>query len=192
MSTGPFVSRGGIKLAHALEHFHVDVRGFVCLDAGASTGGFTDCLLQRGAARVYAVDVGRGQLAWTLRQDPRVIVRERTNLRYLRPTDLPEPVHLATLDLAFISLAKVFPAVGGVVKPGGAVIALIKPQFEVGKGKVGRGGIVRDSQLRAEAVTAVCRAAEGFGWVCLGVSPSPITGADGNVEYLACFRIPEL
>ncbi|MBI2346758.1 MAG: TlyA family RNA methyltransferase [Deltaproteobacteria bacterium] len=183
----PYVGRGGVKLAHALDHFHIDVAGAVCLDAGASTGGFTDCLLKRGAARVYAVDVGRGQLAWKLRQDPRVIVRERTNVRYLTARDLPELADCVTLDLAFISLTKVFGAVDQICKPAGVIVALIKPQFEVGKGKVGRGGIVRDPALHQEVIAAVEAGAKLQGWQCRGVIPSPITGADGNVEFLACF-----
>lgn len=180
----PFVGRGGVKLAHAVEQFHVDVTGAVCLDAGASTGGFTDCLLQRGAARVYAIDVGRGQLAWKLVQDPRVIVRDQTNLRTLRPEAMPEPIDLATLDLSFISLTKVFPAIDGLLKPTGQVIALIKPQFEVGKGRVGKGGIVRKPALHQEAIDGVLADAQSHGWVCHGTIPSPITGADGNIEFL--------
>lgn len=183
----PYVGRGGVKIAHALDYFAVDPRDKICLDAGASTGGFTDCLLQRDAAKVYAVDVGRGQLAWQLTQDPRVITKDRTNLRHLCRTDFPEPIDLVTLDLAFISLTKVFAAVDALLKPGGHVVALIKPQFEVGKGAVGRGGIVRDPALHEAAVAAVTHAAAARGWTCHGVIPSPITGADGNREFLAHF-----
>lgn len=183
----PYVGRGGIKLAHAIAQFGVRVANSVCLDAGASTGGFTDCLLQHGAARVYAIDVGRGQLAWKLRQDTRVVIMEKINVRYLKAGDIPEKVGLATLDLSFISLAKVFHAVDIILKDGANVISLIKPQFEVGKGRVGRGGIVRDEGMRQEAIATVKDAAFAIGWCCKGVIPSPITGADGNVEYLAHF-----
>ncbi|MBI4366510.1 MAG: TlyA family RNA methyltransferase [Deltaproteobacteria bacterium] len=184
----PYVGRGGVKLAHALDHFRVDVTDRIALDAGASTGGFTDCLLQRGAARVYAVDVGRGQLAWSLRQDPRVVIMDRTNLRLVHAAALPEAMDLVTLDLAFISVTKVFAAVDAVLKTGGAAIILIKPQFEVGKDKVGKGGIVRDPALRDAAVAAVHAAAAAVGWQWVGVTPSPITGADGNQEFLAYCR----
>ncbi|MBI4238201.1 MAG: TlyA family RNA methyltransferase [Deltaproteobacteria bacterium] len=186
----PFVSRGGVKLAHALQQFHLDVHGLVCLDAGASTGGFTDCLLQAGAARVYAVDVGKGQLAWALQQDPRVIVWDATNLRTLDPQRLPERLDLVTLDLAFISLTKVFATVGRLLRPGGAVLALIKPQFEVGKGHVGKGGIVRDAGVRDAAVAQVVAVAQGLDWRHHGRVESPLTGADGNVEFLAHFTVP--
>lgn len=186
----PFVGRGGLKLAYALQQFQIDVAGSVCLDAGASTGGFTDCLLQAGAARVYAVDVGRGQLAWALQQDPRVVVMDGTNLRTLDPQRVPSRVDLVTLDLAFISLTKVFAAVARIVRPGGAVVALIKPQFEVGKGKVGKGGIVRDAVARDAAIAHVIASAEALGWRHAGTVASPITGADGNVEALAHFVVP--
>ena len=183
----PYVGRGGVKLAHALDHFQIAVEGRVCLDAGASTGGFTDCLLQRGASRVYAIDVGRGQLAWGLQQDPRVTVRDRTNLRHLTSQDLPEPIDLATLDLSFISLTKIFPAVDRLLKPGGTIIALIKPQFEVGRKDVGKGGIVRDPVLHDKAITDVRAAADALAWSARGVVASPITGAGGNQEFLAYF-----
>lgn len=184
----PYVGRGGIKLAHALVHFAIDPAGKICLDAGASTGGFTDCLLQRGARKIYAVDVGYGQLAWVLRQDPRVVVIERTNLRTLDAATIPEPVDLVTLDLSFIGLAKVFPAVARLLGAGGIVVALVKPQFEVGRAHVGKGGIVRDPQARADAVAAVIAAAQSHHWHADPPTESPIHGADGNVEYLACFR----
>ncbi|MDX9819667.1 MAG: TlyA family RNA methyltransferase, partial [Desulfococcus multivorans] len=151
----PYVSRGGLKLAAGLAAFQVSVRGKACLDVGASTGGFTDCLLQHGAAHVYAVDVGYGQLAWKLREDPRVTVIERTNIRLMDPTALPSPVDLATIDTSFISLKIVVPAVLAFMKPGGGILALIKPQFEVGKGNVGKGGVVRDAGLHDQVIEAL-------------------------------------
>lgn len=186
---GPrYASRGGIKLAHALERFGVDPTGVVCLDVGASTGGFTDCLLQHGATRVYAVDVGYGQLAWSLRTDARVVVLERVNARHLGPESVPEPVGLAVCDLAFISLTKVLPAVLGRLAPDGAVIALVKPQFEAGRAQVGRGGIVRDPRVHRQVLAAVGAASAASGWPFWGLVPSPITGADGNREFLALAR----
>ncbi|HLI27650.1 MAG TPA: TlyA family RNA methyltransferase [Chloroflexota bacterium] len=178
-----YVSRGGYKLAHALEVFGIAVRERVCLDAGASTGGFTDCLLQRGARRVYAVDVGYGQLDWRLRQDPRVVVMERVNLRTL--TALPEPVDLATLDLSFISLRLVLEPVRALLRPGGAVVALIKPQFEAGRAHVGRGGVVRDPRVHAEVLRGVLEWAAAHGYGVRGVTASPLRGPAGNVEFLA-------
>ncbi|MBI5480789.1 MAG: TlyA family RNA methyltransferase [Deltaproteobacteria bacterium] len=206
----PYVSRGGLKLAHALEHFALDVTGLVALDAGASTGGFTDVLLQRGAARVYAVDVGYGQLAWSLRQDPRVVVIERQNLRYLERERVPEALDLGVCDLSFISLTLVLDklaellagpgsaaAGGGAGGAGGAgglggkpLVALIKPQFEVGKGNVGKGGVVRDAVKRQEAVDAVLAFARARGWQVGGVVESPIPGPAGNIEFLALLRTP--
>jgi len=180
----PFVGRGGLKLAAALDAFGIDPGGMVVLDVGASTGGFTDCLLQRGAAKVYAVDVGYGQLAWRLRQDPRVVVFDRCNARYLDRTRIPEPVRLATIDVSFISLTLILPAVRACLEPDGQVVALLKPQFEVGKGKVGKGGIVRDEALRREAVESVRRVLREQGWVWEGEVPSPIAGQKGNIEYL--------
>jgi len=182
----PYVSRGGLKLAAALDAFEVDPTGLVCADIGASTGGFTDCLLQRGAARVYAVDVGYGQLAWTLRQDPRVIVLERVNIRYL--PGLPEPVALATVDVSFIGLGLVLPRVAGLLTPGGQAVALIKPQFEVGKGQVGKGGVVREPALHRLAIERVFAAASVLGLAPAGLIRSPITGPAGNVEFLAWLR----
>ncbi len=181
-----YVSRGGLKLEGALEAFGIDPRGMVCLDVGASTGGFTDCLLQRGAARVHAIDVGRNQLAWRLRQEPRVVSKEKLNARHLTVEDLGERVDLAVMDLSFISLRKVLPAVFGVLNEGGSVVCLIKPQFELSKGEVGKGGIVREPERRARAVEAIRRhvtAELGREW--RGVVESPVTGADGNVEFLA-------
>ena len=180
----PYVGRGGLKMAAALEVFCIDPEGLVALDVGASTGGFTDCLLQRGAARVYAVDVGYGQLAWRLRQNPRVVVIERCNARYLDRARVPEPIDLATIDVSFISLTLILPAVRRCLKDKGQVVALLKPQFEVGKGKVGKGGIVRDESLRREAVQKVRAAVEAQQWKWRGELLSPIAGQKGNVEYL--------
>lgn len=185
----PWVSRGGIKLAHGLRHFGVDPADQVCIDVGASTGGFTDVLLTKGAARVYAVDVGRGQLAWKLRQDSRVVVLERTNARDLSPALIPEPVDLITSDVSFISLEKALPAPLALAAPTAAIVALIKPQFEAGKGAVGKSGVVRDPEVRQR----VCARIEAWlaaqpGWRVLGVEESPITGPDGNVEYLIAAR----
>ena len=178
----PYVSRGGEKLAGALDAFGLGARGLVALDVGASTGGFTDCLLQRGARRVIALDVGYGQLAWKLRQDPRVAVIERTNARALTPAMLPEAPELAVVDVSFISLATVLPAVASVVRPGGTILALVKPQFEVGRGRVGKGGVVRDPALRAEAVAGVRAAAERLGLAVRGEAESVLPGTKGNRE----------
>ena len=179
----PYVGRGGLKLEAALDAFSVKVEGRICADLGASTGGFTDCLLQRGAARVYAVDVGHGQLAPSLREDARVEVMERTNVRHLKA--LPQAPDLIVGDLSFISLVKVLPAVSRLVAPGGHAILLIKPQFEVGKGKLGKGGVVRDPAARATAISQVSAAAEAHGATVHGTIPSPVTGAKkGNVETL--------
>lgn len=183
-SSMPYVSRGGLKLQAALEQFRIDVSGCVCLDVGASTGGFTDCLLQYGAARVYAVDVGYGQMAWRLRQDPRVILIERTNIRRMDPSFIPEPIDMAVIDVSFISLEKVVPTILRFLKPGAGIIALIKPQFEVGREHVGKGGIVRDEQMRLLAVERVKTFLQNAGLDVKGVIQSPITGQDGNVEYL--------
>ena len=181
----PWVSRGGLKLVKGLDSFGIAVDGLVALDVGASTGGFTDVLLQRGATRVYAVDVGQGQLAWKLRQDPRVTVLERTNARYLTASDIPQPVDLVVCDASFIGLATVLPAALALTLPQAWLDALIKPQFEVGKGRVGKGGVVRDPQLHLE----VCQRLQEWlaampGWSVLGVTESPITGPDGNIEFL--------
>ncbi|MGH6903960.1 MAG: TlyA family RNA methyltransferase [Geminicoccaceae bacterium] len=181
----PYVSRGGIKLAHGLDHFRIDPASVVALDVGASTGGFTDVLLQRGAARVYAVDVGRGQLDWRLRNDPRVVVLERTNARHLTRDLVPEPVDLVVSDVSFISLELALPAALALARPGARLIALIKPQFEVGKGQVGKGGVVRDPALHDAVCAKFARwlGAEQ-GWQVLGITPSPITGPKGNREFL--------
>ena len=178
-----YVGRGGLKLEAALEGFGIEVRGMVCLDAGASTGGFTDCLLQRGAAKVFAVDVGHGQLDWRLRQDPRVVVREGLNVRYLAASDLGELVDLVTGDLSFISLTLVAPALAAVLKPAGQMVLLVKPQFEAGKGEVGPGGIVRDPAQHEAACAKVSAALEALGFAC-ALLPSPILGAEGNREFL--------
>lgn len=179
----PFVSRGGVKLQAALAAFDVPLAGIVAADVGASTGGFTDCLLQRGVARVYAIDVGHGQLAWKLRNDPRVVVMERTNARYLMA--LPEPVDLATVDVSFISLRLVLPAMMGWLKPGGRIIPLIKPQFEVERRQVGKGGVVRDRAAHRQALRSVLRWSADHGLYLQGLILSPIKGPAGNVEFLA-------
>jgi len=183
----PYVSRGGVKLEKALAEFGVSSEGKACLDIGASTGGFTDCLLQRGAARVYAVDVGYGQIAWKLRQDPRVKVVERTNARHLRLQDLGltgPAIELAVIDVSFISLSKILPAVYNLLKDGAEAVALIKPQFEARREQVGKGGIVRDEAVRKEVIERVKAEAEAIGFKAKGVIASPISGADGNVEFL--------
>jgi 23S rRNA (cytidine1920-2'-O)/16S rRNA (cytidine1409-2'-O)-methyltransferase len=184
----PFVSRGGLKLQKALEHFAIDVTGLTVLDVGASTGGFTDCLLQRGAAKVYAVDVGYGQLAWKLRQDERVLSLEKTNIRYLEPEALPAPADMAVIDASFISLDKVLPNTLRLVRGFGALIALIKPQFEVGRGEVGKGGVVREPEKHAAVIEAVCSLAEGLHLEVVGVTESPITGPKGNREFLVYLK----
>ena len=179
----PFVSRGGLKLQAALDGFGLDVKGLTAADFGASTGGFTDCLLQRGARRVYALDVGYGQLAWAVRNDPRVIVMDRTNVRYLQ--SLPEPVDLVTIDVSFISLGLVLPAAKRVLKPdAGRVIALVKPQFEAGREKVGKGGVVRDPAIHRSVLDAVRGMAHDIGFCVCGLARSPVTGPAGNVEFL--------
>ena len=180
----PWVSRGGIKLAHALDHFGWDVAGAVALDVGASTGGFTDVLLQRKAAKVFAVDVGTNQLAWKLRQDPRVVVHEQTNARYLTPDVVTEPVDLIVCDASFIALAKVLDTALGFARPGGRLVALIKPQFEAERDEIGKGGVVRDAAVHDRVCEAAADWLEGRGWRVLGTTPSPITGPEGNVEFL--------
>ncbi|HEY8459394.1 MAG TPA: TlyA family RNA methyltransferase [Blastocatellia bacterium] len=186
----PFVSRGGLKLAAALDHFNIEVTGKICLDIGASTGGFTDCMLQRGAARVVAVDVGRGQLDWKLRQDSRVELREGVNARYLSPDDFAERFDLVTADVSFISLTKIIPVIPPLLRAPACVITLIKPQFEVGREEVGKGGIVRDEAAQRRVVEEIISFAAGLGMRAKGVIPSPILGADGNREFLACFEAP--
>ena len=188
----PYVSRGGLKLEAALRELSVSVKDLVCMDVGASTGGFTDCLLQHGAAKVYAVDVGYGQLAWKLRQDQRVIPIERTNIRYMTAEAVPEPVDLITIDASFISLKIVVPAALRFLKSGGRILALIKPQFEVGKGKVGKGGVVRDAQLHQEVIQSLRLFFAEMGLTCNGLIPSPVPGPKGNQEFvISLVRFPE-
>jgi len=179
----PYVSRGGVKLAGALDQFQVPVTGKVCLDVGASTGGFTDCLLQRGASKVYAMDVGYGQLAWKIRQDPRVVVMERKNVRGLQAEDIPEPVGIIVVDVSFISLEKVLPPLIQTFSNPLAILALIKPQFEAGRGKVPKGGVIRDDLLRQSIVQRVWEKAQEWGAERIGMAPSVLKGADGNQEY---------
>lgn len=181
----PWVSRGGLKLVKGLDHFGIDPAGLTGLDVGASTGGFTDVLLNRGAAKVYAVDVGHGQLAWSLRQDSRVVVLERTNARHLDRALIPDPVGIVVCDASFIGLETVLPAALGLAAPGAWLVALIKPQFEVGPDRVGKGGVVRDPALHREVCDRIpAWLAARPGWQVLGVTESPITGPEGNVEFL--------
>src|SRR5258706_5128907 len=181
----PYVSRGGLKLEKALDHFAIPVAGRVALDVGASTGGFTDCLLQRGAARVYAIDVGTNQLAWKLRCDPRVISMEKTNIREVTRKEVPEPIDLIVCDTSFIGLRTALPAALALAAPGAHLVALIKPQFEVGRGRVGKGGIVREPELHAEVCATISEwLAAQSGWNMLGITDSPIEGAEGNKEFL--------
>lgn len=180
----PWVSRGGVKLAHGLSHFGWGVEGVVAIDVGSSTGGFTDVLLTGGAARVYAVDSGTNQLAWKLRNDPRVVVHEKTNARNLTDAEIPEPIDMIVCDASFISLAKVLAAPLRFAKPGARLVALIKPQFEAGRDEVGKGGVVRDRAVHERVCAEAVRWIESLGWCCLGVTPSPITGPEGNVEFL--------
>ncbi len=180
----PWVSRGGVKLDHALSHFGIDVTGTVALDVGSSTGGFTDVLLTRGAAKVYAVDVGTNQLAWKLRQDPRVVVHEQTNARYLDASVVPEPVDIIVCDASFIALSKVLAAPLHLTKPGARLVALIKPQFEAGRGEVGKGGVVRDAQVHRRVCDEAAEWVASQGWTVSGLTESPITGPEGNVEFL--------
>ncbi len=183
----PYVSRGGIKLAAAMDEFGIDVAGRVCMDIGSSTGGFTDCLLQRGAARVHAVDVGAGQLDWKLRNDARVVVHEGINARHLRFADIGELVDLATFDVSFISVTLILPAAAPILRTGGRMVILIKPQFEVGKGQVGKGGIVRAPELHREACARVEGAVKKLGFET-SIMESPISGAEGNKEFLLYAR----
>ncbi len=185
----PYVSRGGIKLAEALTKFQIAAAGRLCMDVGASTGGFTDCLLQNGAAHVVAVDVGYGQIAWKLRQDPRVTVLERTNIRYLTIEKIPFPVNLAVIDVSFISLKIVVPAIRKFLKFDAAVVALIKPQFEVGRNRVGKGGVVKNPALHEEVIQSLSQFFETGGFRVHGVVPSPITGPKGNKEFLCHMTI---
>lgn len=185
----PYVSRGGLKLERALDRFAIPVTGRIALDVGASTGGFTDCLLQHGAAKVYAVDVGTNQLAWKLRSDPRVVSMEKTNIRNVTAAQIPEPIDLIVCDASFIGMRTALPAALMLAAPGAHLVALIKPQFEVGKGRVGKGGIVREPELHREVVDTISAWLAAMpGWTVLGVADSPITGADGNREFLIAAR----
>jgi 23S rRNA (cytidine1920-2'-O)/16S rRNA (cytidine1409-2'-O)-methyltransferase len=180
----PWVSRGGIKLAHGLEHFGFDVTGAAALDVGSSTGGFTDVLLNKGAAKVYAVDVGTNQLAWKLRQDPRVVVLEQTNARYLTAEQVPEPIDIVTCDASFISLSKVLESPLKLARTGAKLVALVKPQFEAGREEVGKGGVVRDPAVHERICADAADWVASQGWRVLGITQSPITGPEGNVEFL--------
>ena len=187
--TPRFVSRGGDKLAAALDTCSIDPQGKICLDVGCSTGGFTDCLLQKGAARVYAVDVGYGQFDWRLRQDPRVVLIERTNIRYIERSTIPESVELAVIDVSFISLTKVLPPILQLLSPGALIIALVKPQFEVGKGRVGRGGIVREETQRQDVLQRIVRFATEAGLQTTKTLDCPIKGKKGNHEIFSIFKV---
>jgi len=187
----PYVSRGGLKLEKALHTFHMDLSGKVMMDIGASTGGFTDCALQHGASRVYAIDVGYGQLAWSLRQDERVVVMERTNFRHLDPEAFPyEPPDVASIDVSFISLKLILPVLYRFLKPGGEVLALVKPQFEAGKENVGKNGIVRDADIHEAVLADIGSFARTLGYAIRGASYSPITGGEGNIEFLLHLQKP--
>jgi len=183
----PYVGRGGVKLAHALDTFHIDVEGRQALDIGASTGGFTDVLLKRGATRVVALDVGHGQIDWTLRNDPRVVVIEHFNARHLQPSDLPGAVDIVTIDVSFISLRQILPVVPPLLRPQGDVVALVKPQFEAGRSEI-RKGVIRDAAIQARVVDEVSAAAREVGLTPVASTTSPITGAKGNVEFLLHLR----
>ena len=185
----PYVSRGGIKLAEALTQFNIDVAGRYCMDVGASTGGFTDCLLQNGAAHVIAVDVGYGQLAWKLRQDPGVTILERTNIRYLTVDEVPFPVDIAVIDVSFISLKIVVPAIRKFLNTHATVTALIKPQFEVGRNRIGKGGVVKNPILHEEVTLSLSQFFATIGFQVYGILPSPITGPKGNKEFLCHMKI---
>jgi len=180
----PFVSRGGLKLDKAVRSFHLNLAGRVCMDVGASTGGFTDCMLQNGAVKVYSVDVGRGQLDWKLREDPRVVVMEKTNIRYVTPEDIQERPSFVSIDVSFISLTKVLPPVKALMEPEGELVCLIKPQFEAGREKVGKKGVVRDPAVHAEVIRKVISFAESINLVPEELDFSPIKGPEGNIEYL--------
>ena len=186
-----YVSRGGLKLEKALDEFGIDVTGLTCLDVGSSTGGFTDCLLQHGAKHVFAIDSGTNQLVWKLRNDPRVEVRENTNARELKTTDFPTAFDLIVMDVSFISVTKILPAVLDLLAPNGKVVTLIKPQFEVGRGEVGKGGIVREPEKHQRVVNEINEFANKLGLTCLGVIESPILGAEGNKEFLSFYERAE-
>lgn len=186
-----YVSRGGLKLEKAVSRFGVDVADKVCMDIGASTGGFTDCMLQNGAAKVYAVDVGHGQLDWKLRNDPRVVCMERTNIRYVTPEDIGEPIEFASVDVSFISLKKVLPVAKTLLKDGACMVCLIKPQFEAGREKVGKKGVVRDKAVHKEVIDMIVDAVRTIGFEVLALDFSPIKGPEGNIEYLLYIRNQE-
>ena len=183
-----YVGRGGLKLASALDFFQIDVSSKIALDIGASTGGFTDCLLQRGATKVYAVDVGHGQLAWKIRRDPRVIVLEKLNARFLSPEQIPEAVDICVIDVSFISLTLILVNAFQLLSPEGAILALIKPQFELERGDVGRGGVVRNPELHQKAKQKIVDFVTDLGHVVIGIAPSAVAGRDGNQEFFACLR----
>ena len=184
----PYVSRGGLKLEGAIDDFRVDVKGLIVADIGAGTGGFTDCLLKKGAKKVYAIDVGYGQIDWKLRNDKRVIVIERKNARELTPDDIGEEVDMAVMDVSFISILKILPAISNILKKGGDVVTLVKPQFEAGKNEVPRGGVIRNKNVHRKVLDNVKAGAQGLGYEYLGETRSPITGKDGNVEYFLHLR----
>ena len=188
----PYVSRGGLKLEKALRDFGVKPEGFVCSDSGASTGGFTDCLLQQGAKKVFAIDVGYGQLDWKIRSDPRVVVMERTNVRYVTPEQLGEPLDLSVVDVSFISLKIVLPVIKNLLKTTGQVLCLIKPQFEAGKDKVGKKGVVREAQTHIEVLDQFVEAVLSMGFTILGLTYSPVKGPEGNIEFLAHLTLAEM
>lgn len=188
----PYVSRGGLKLEKALRDFGVKPEGYVCSDSGASTGGFTDCLLQQGASKVFAIDVGYGQLDWKIRSDPRVVVMERTNIRYVTPEQLGEPLDLSVVDVSFISLKIVLPAIKNLLKPTGQVLCLIKPQFEAGKEKVGKKGVVRDPQTHKEVLDQFVALAHELDFRILGLTFSPVKGPEGNIEFLGHLTLQDM
>ena len=187
----PYVSRGGLKLEKAMKEFHVTVDGKVCTDVGSSTGGFTDCMLQNGATKVYSVDVGQGQLAWKLRNDERVVCMEQTNFRYVTPEDIPDALDFASVDVSFISLTKILIPARKLLKAGGQMVCLIKPQFEAGRGKVGKNGVVREPQIHEEVIRKIIDYADSIGFEVLHLEYSPIKGPEGNIEYLLHIRKPE-
>lgn len=190
--TCPYVSRGGLKLEKALRDFGVNPQGFVCSDSGASTGGFTDCLLQQGAKKVFAIDVGYGQLDWKIRSDDRVVVMERTNIRYVTPEDLGEPLDLSVIDVSFISLKIVLPTIKTLLKPKGQVLCLIKPQFEAGKEKVGKKGVVREPEIHQEVLDSFVETVNSLGFTILGLTFSPVKGPEGNIEFLSHLTLDDV
>ena len=190
-STLRYVSRGGLKLEKAMTHFGVTLADKICMDVGASTGGFTDCMLQNGAVKVFSVDVGHGQLAWKLRNDPRVVCMEKTNIRYVTPEDIGVPIEFASIDVSFISLTLVLPVAYRLLRPGAQMVCLVKPQFEAGKDKVGKKGVVREPQIHKEVIQKVAACAKELGFLRMGLDFSPIKGPEGNIEYLLFLKKPE-